>query len=132
MGCPDEGCKERTQKTLSDHTRTLFGRDGMSGLVGCIKGFKADLKGYIPKSWLWKFVSTFLIFLIIGGYTLFAKVQAGEFHLEQNAQHIAKNAEAIDKLEDLSNKNEVRQVKIENKLDRIFDAIEDLKEEDDN
>ena len=123
MGCPNAQCKEELQKDIEGHQKTLYGKDGMSGLVACVKK-------NVPKSWLWKGISGFGVLLLLAGYSLFARVQAGEILHEQNEQHITRNAEQIEKLEKISQRNEVRQAKIDANLKSISKAIERLARDD--
>lgn len=55
--CPDAGC----QKKLNGHHTTLYGPDGMGGVVGEQGKLKTCLNKMIPKSWLWKLVVSILI-----------------------------------------------------------------------
>lgn len=120
--CPHPECKERLNKHITDTERTFFGRDKQSGVIGC-------LKAKMPKSWIWKFVTVFGIAIIIAGHTVFSGLQAAENITEQNAKQIAKNAEAIEKLQAIVHRNEVENTKINGKLDGILDSLKDIKNE---
>ena len=127
MACEDQEqhdeCKERVEKAIAELERTLFGRDRMSGVVGCIKQFKLDIATLIPKKWLWTLITTFGLVFLLGSYSLFSRVQAGELLHEQNERQISQNAEQIERLKDISIKNELRQVETRGTLEAIAKSI---------
>lgn len=59
--CQDDGC----QKRVDGHQVSLYGEDGMSGLVGEVATIKGCLKKFITRNWFFGALASAVAFLLL-------------------------------------------------------------------
>ena len=121
MECPDTECRKQRKEDIENIKKTLYGRDGASGIVHCT----AKL---VPKKWLFYILGALFLAVITSGYSGYSRLHAGELQHEENVRLIQQNAVAIKELTKVAQKNEVRQERIDTKLENVEEHLDDIKE----
>lgn len=90
--CPRKTCTQ--EEKVDGMRRTLYGRDGSSGLVFCTKKF-------VTRNQIWVGFVAIVIPLFIGAYTIYSKAEARIYQLELttavNAARVEAGIETLNK-----------------------------------
>lgn len=118
-GCPDDDCHSKVAGLCED----VRGKPGIHG-----SGLKAEMRDKVPKSWLWKFATSFGAVLVICGATTWYTAKSTEGDVSRLEGVVEKNAMAIQKLTEIVHKNELQGVRCDMQMRSTNEQLVEIKE----
>jgi len=120
--CSDEKCKENLNKRLETLCEDVRGRPGIEGT-----GLKYQVRDKVPKSWLWKFATSFGVVLIVCGATTWYTAHSAEESVRRLEKMVERNATQIEKLQEIAHANEIAQTECKTRMNSVDEKLSDIK-----